>query len=157
MTFPDQEDVTMPVKQEDKSLGKTLVKVLVKAKDGGRVTSGVFECANQLATAPDHVMLCLLPGSTPHDIVSSIQRKLIEAYCLENDILVVKVNNCEKLCSLLENDAVQQKSINDNPVTTPSVDCSCVLVGWPPKENNNKHEHHLLEKLWNNQTIVLPV
>lgn len=63
----------------------------MRAKEEDRITSGVFECASYLESYPDQVMLCLLPEATPDDIAASIQHKLIEAYCLENDIQVAKV------------------------------------------------------------------
>lgn len=74
-----------------KTLGGTLAKVLVRAKNDDRITSGIFECASYLETYPDMVMVCLLPEATPDDVAMSMPHKLIEAYCLENDITVVKV------------------------------------------------------------------
>lgn len=146
----------MKDKKVERTVGETLAKVLVRAKNDDRITSGVFECIGYLEGDPDHVMLCLLPEATPDDIATSIQHKLIEAYCLENDIQVVKINNCEKFIELLSNKAPEQKTVNDNPVMSPSVDCSCVLVGWPPKERSNKHENRLMEQLWPNEIIDLP-
>ena len=63
----------------------------MRAREDNRITSGVFDCANKLEQEPESVMLCLLPGGTSDDISVSIQHKLIEAYCWENDINVIKV------------------------------------------------------------------
>lgn len=141
----------------EKPLSEVLARVLTRAMQEDRITCGVFECASYLQATPELVMLCLLPEATPNDIQMSIHHKLIEAYCLENDIHVVKIINCEKFAEILGNQSAQQKSANDNPITSPSPDCSCVLIGWPPKEKVNKHENHLMEKIWHNQIIDLPV
>ncbi|KAH3848818.1 growth arrest and DNA damage-inducible protein GADD45 alpha-like [Dreissena polymorpha] len=105
---------------------------------------------------PDHVMLCLLPETAPSDISHKIQQKLIEAYCLENHVLVVKVKNPEKLAFLL-NKPVATKTEKDNPVTSPSVDSSCLLIEWPPKVQNSKQELRLMELIWSNQVVELPI
>ncbi|XP_060598983.1 growth arrest and DNA damage-inducible protein GADD45 alpha-like [Ruditapes philippinarum] len=158
MTLPDKEEVNnMKNKKVEKTLGDTLSKVMRRAKADDRITSGVFECASYLESFPELVMLCLMPETAPDDIAASIQHKLIEAYCLENDIQVAKISNCEKFISLLGDESPQQKSANDKPVMSPSMDCSCVLIGWPPKEKSNKHENRLMEQIWPNQIIDLPV
>ena len=63
----------------------------MRAREDNRITSGVFDCANKLEQEPESVMLCLLPGGTSDDISVAIQHTLIEAYCWENDINVIKV------------------------------------------------------------------
>ena len=40
---------------------------------------------------PDNICLCLLPEETETEDVTSLTHKLIEAFCWENDIEVVKV------------------------------------------------------------------
>jgi len=64
--------------------------------------------------------------------------------------------NCEKLNHLLNSSSGQQ-SENKQPVTAPSLDTSCVLVEWPPKTHKNKHEDRLLDLIWPNQVVVLPI
>ncbi|KAL4236767.1 Growth arrest and DNA damage-inducible protein GADD45 alpha [Mactra antiquata] len=163
MTLPDQHDInTMPEKKVEKKeksmpVETRLQKVLLRAKHGERIVSGVYECASYLEASADNVMLCLLPGTSPNDFAMNFQHKLIEAFCLENDILVLKINNVEKLYTLLEEKSPSQKTANDNPVTTPSMDCSCLLVNWPPKMDKNKHENKLIEETWHNQLIEFPV
>jgi len=83
--------------RKEKKLAKTLMKVLERARDAGRVRSGVFECATHLEEDPYRIMVCLLPVTAPTEVAMSIQHKLIEAYCLENDIQVVKVGSA--LCN----------------------------------------------------------
>ncbi|WAR24728.1 GA45A-like protein [Mya arenaria] len=154
MTLPDHEEISMPEKKIEKSSGQCLCKVLVRARDDGRLVCGVFDSASRLTTRPEEVMVCVLPETAPADITTSMQHKLIEAYCLENDIQVIKIKNSEKMGILLNKDA-QLKSEMDNPVTTPTLDTSCVLVEWPPKPHINKHEHRLLDFIWSKQVTQL--
>lgn len=76
----------------EKGAGKSLKKVLLRAKDEGRLVCGVFECASHLEKSPELAMLCILPELTSSHITMSIQHKLIEAYCLENSIQLIKVS-----------------------------------------------------------------
>jgi len=41
--------------------------------------------------SPDSVMMCILPEDASNDVALHIHFTLIEAFCLENDIRVVKV------------------------------------------------------------------
>ena len=72
-------------------LTDTLQEVILRAREDNRIASGVFDCASKLEQEPEMIMLCLLPGDSSGDITVSIQHKLIEAYCWENDIIVIKV------------------------------------------------------------------
>jgi len=44
-----------------------------------------------LCRSPDSVMLCVLPEDTSGDVALHIHFTLIEAFCWENDIRIVKV------------------------------------------------------------------
>jgi len=47
--------------------------------------------------SPDSVMMCVLPEDASDDVALHIHFTLIEAFCLENDIRVVKVQFCPEL------------------------------------------------------------
>lgn len=78
--------------RKEVKLKDTVQEVLLRAREDNRITSGVVDCANKLEHEPEMIMLCLLPNGTSDDISVSIQHKLIEAYCWENDIHVIEVN-----------------------------------------------------------------
>ena len=77
--------------RKEVKLTDTLQEVILRAREDNRIASGVFDCASKLEQEPEMIMLCLLPGDSSGDITVSIQHKLIEAYCWENDIIVIKV------------------------------------------------------------------
>lgn len=158
MTLPDTEECKMPENnKKEANLTDILEKVLMRAREDNRITSGVFDCANKLEQEPESVMLCLLPGGTSDDISVSIQHKLIEAYCWENDINVIKVDCTDKFNELVNGKATDQKTVKKSPVTSPSYDCTCVLVEFPLKGKVNTHETRLLDQQWPHQVIQLPI
>ena len=50
-----------------------------------------FKSCLAIYRCPEQVMLCVLPLVDPSDLGMNIQHKLIEAYCWENSVNVVKV------------------------------------------------------------------
>lgn len=134
------------------NMGQVLVDVIKQALAQGRITLGVFECAEVLETCPEQVMLCILPKVSDGDTLVNIQHKLIEAHCWENDVNLVKVDSAEKLVSLL---------------TTPgstnidrSLDYSCILIGFPVEDmSDNDYEMTKYSYLFQDQApdvIALP-
>lgn len=86
------------------------------------------------SSSPDVVSLCLLPEEQCKNISAHIQQKLIEAYCWENQIQVVNVDE-----STLANLAKQNKA-RDSKETA---DLYCMLVmnhAFDPGLVNDKDE-----------------
>ncbi|KAK3604493.1 hypothetical protein CHS0354_001173 [Potamilus streckersoni] len=163
MTFPDVVEETVQKTDLDTMSVKTarfLKEALLKAMSEGRLTSGVFECAKVFRMDPDKVRLCILPVTSSTDVAIHIQHKLIEAYCWENEIQLLKVDSAEKLSVILNSgdNKKHQKSKKAMPVTTASVDCSCVLVTFPPKGARHKDDesYAFMEHIWSHQVIELP-
>ena len=68
---------------------------------------------------PESVIRCILPYTVEADISMKIQHKLIEAYCWENEIEVVKVSSTEEITAALQNTTVDVGN---------EVDLDCLLV-----------------------------
>lgn len=79
----------------DEGLDTCYEQMLYQAVKEDRLTRGVFECAQVLETNPELVTVCVLPVDKSSDISVHIQHKLIEAYCWENDIEVIKLTSTE--------------------------------------------------------------
>ncbi|KAL3869249.1 hypothetical protein ACJMK2_041956 [Sinanodonta woodiana] len=163
MTLPDILEDTVPQTDLDTTNVKTaefLQEILLKAMSEGRLTSGIFECANVFRMSPDKVRLCVLPVSASTDVSVHIQHKLIEAYCWENEIPLLKVGSAEKLSAILHlgEKKIHQKSKKATPVTRASVDCSCVLVTNPTKHKTGEVDvnYSLFEDIWPQRVIELP-
>ncbi|KAK3606120.1 hypothetical protein CHS0354_010743 [Potamilus streckersoni] len=129
ISFPDFEENTA----EDGArtlLGSDvtmLMEMLTQATDEKQLTVGVYECVNILENAPDCVKLCLLPVTTTSNISVHIQHKLIEAYCWENEISIIKVTNAEKLAQYLR----FKRKLNINATLT------CMIVTDTNQSNGN--------------------
>ncbi|XP_067677405.1 growth arrest and DNA damage-inducible protein GADD45 alpha-like [Haliotis asinina] len=107
-----------------------LTPVLKEAILTHRVTSGVMECAQLLSCNPDNVMLCVLPEANgQHDVTLDIQHTLIEAFCWENDIQLIKVENTDKLFSTLwvSRNGTHSATGEEEDV----FDMSCILIQYP--------------------------
>ncbi|KAL3869251.1 hypothetical protein ACJMK2_041957 [Sinanodonta woodiana] len=93
ISFPDFED-NSTTEETRTLLGNDvtmLMELLIHATDEKQLTMGVYECVNILKNAPDCVKMCLLPVTNTSNISVHIQHKLIEAYCWENEISIIKV------------------------------------------------------------------
>lgn len=127
MTFTENSEFAMQNEKRNTNTGRMLKDVLVQAQAEGRTTFGIYECAQLLNTAPDDVTLCILPVGDNGDVTVHIHHTLMEAYCLENDIKLLKVDSLEKLEGVFP--------VNENS-NTDAVDCSCILVKAPEKTDH---------------------
>ncbi|OWF48865.1 Growth arrest and DNA damage-inducible protein GADD45 beta [Mizuhopecten yessoensis] len=131
MTLPDEypEDSGALSKQVLHEVSRSLEKLLQDAQLEHRLTTGVYNCAEILQRCPDQVMLCILPDSGPgHDVTIDIEHTLIEAYCWENDVRVLKVGNAHVLNKVFNNDVSLREMKKVSRQQSQGVDFSCLLV-----------------------------
>ncbi|XP_061116325.1 growth arrest and DNA-damage-inducible, gamma a [Conger conger] len=83
--------------------GSALEELLVSAKKQDCLTVGVYESAKVMNVDPDSVAFCVLATDEEYecDIALQIHFTLIQAFCFENDINVVRVNDIERLADIL--------------------------------------------------------
>ncbi|XP_070562944.1 growth arrest and DNA damage-inducible protein GADD45 alpha-like isoform X2 [Ptychodera flava] len=93
--------------------GEALREVLAKAKDEGRLTHGIYECATLLGKDPDSVLLCFLADNSLGDVALHMHFTLIEAFCWENEIRLMKVEGHQELVKILSD-------VNDNTPAVPN-------------------------------------
>lgn len=72
-------------------IAKSLRDTILAAKSQGRVKYGVLQAAKAMET-PENVMLCILTVDDIEDLTAHMYRTLIEAFCCENEIRVIKVS-----------------------------------------------------------------
>lgn len=85
-----------------------------------RLVLGAMPSAEFLGEEADSVALCLLLENKSDDVLISIQHKLVEAYCWENDIPLLKVDSEDKVRKIL--------SSHTDPNNNEPDDLSCILV-----------------------------
>ncbi|KAG9354034.1 hypothetical protein JZ751_012158 [Albula glossodonta] len=84
------------------SAGKVLSEALRSAHVDDRLVIGVYESAKIMNDDPDSVAFCVLAtdGEFECDIALQIHFTLIQAFCFDNDISIVRVNNMQRLANL---------------------------------------------------------
>ncbi|XP_053326016.1 growth arrest and DNA damage-inducible protein GADD45 alpha [Spea bombifrons] len=84
-------------------VGNALEEVLRKSKTQRTITIGVYEAAKLLNVDPDNVVLCLLAADEKddQDVALQIHFTLIQAFCCENDINILRVGNVSRLADIL--------------------------------------------------------
>ncbi|XP_014846456.1 PREDICTED: growth arrest and DNA damage-inducible protein GADD45 alpha-like [Poecilia mexicana] len=83
------------------SVAQALEEVLSSALPQGCITVGVYEAAKSLNVDPDNVVLCLLATDDEEDVALQIHFTLIQAFCCENDINILRVGNMRRLAEIL--------------------------------------------------------
>ncbi|XP_064605536.1 growth arrest and DNA damage-inducible protein GADD45 alpha-like [Liolophura sinensis] len=148
MTLPDLIQAGIESQKDTKmSIGAAVKETLSQARGDGRVVHGLFECAKLLESGDENILLCLLPVETnSEDVTVHIKHTLIEAFCWENEIRLLKVDCSKKLGALLV-DTSELKNDNDLAAGRTSLDFSCVLI----KENEELSESEkCLTEYYNN-------
>ncbi|XP_048093188.1 growth arrest and DNA damage-inducible protein GADD45 gamma-like [Alosa pseudoharengus] len=106
-------------------IGTALEELLVSAKNQDCLTVGVHESAKVMNVYPDNVACCVLVIDEEYecDIARQIHFTLIQAFCFENDINIVRVNDIERLASIVGIDESEEsKDVHCILITSPNVD-----------------------------------
>ncbi|KAG7523599.1 hypothetical protein JOB18_000848 [Solea senegalensis] len=128
MTF---EELHGDYSQEERmdSVATALEEVLASALPLGCITVGVYEAAKSLNVDPDNVVLCILATDDEDvkDVALQIHFTLIQAFCCENDINILRVNNTRRLAEILGGGG----GGGGKPSGGEPMDLHCVLVTSP--------------------------
>lgn len=127
--------------RDQAAVSASLKHLLLKSQKEGRLTCGIYNCGTLLSKNPDNVMLCILREDSSNDVALNIHFTLIEAFCWENDIPVIKVDSAENLSKLLN---ANEKDALDIQTKWSEIDCSCLLVEYPYGECTSAEENVLL-------------
>ncbi|XP_071800298.1 growth arrest and DNA damage-inducible protein GADD45 beta-like [Asterias amurensis] len=125
--------------------GMALERVLISAKLEGRITYGVYQSVRKLGIIdPQRVMVCLhADDNADEDVALHIHFTLMEAFCRENSIRLIKVDCHESLARLLR-DTPPTQAVDNNP-TPPAhtrvntEDFVCLLVDFPKELDDDDY------------------
>lgn len=95
----DDEDIEVHI-------GQKVKEILCEAQKESRLICGWKDTIKYLNETenPEHsLFLILIPSSSTDDKLSHMQEVMTRAYCLENDIYVIQIDNMEKFNSILGN------------------------------------------------------
>ncbi|KAM6900871.1 growth arrest and DNA damage-inducible protein GADD45 gamma-like [Lycodopsis pacificus] len=102
--------------------GKALEEVLVTAQDNCALTVGVYECAKVMNLDPDSVSFCVLAMDEDFqcDIALQIHFTLIQSFCFDNDISIVRVSDMQRLAEIVGDKAEQLEDTHCVLITNPA-------------------------------------
>ncbi|KAM8960525.1 growth arrest and DNA damage-inducible protein GADD45 beta [Pelodytes ibericus] len=105
-------------------LTTALEEVLVVAQRKGSLTVGVYESAKLMNVDPDGVVLCILAADPEDedDIALNIHFTLIQAFCCDNEINIVRLSGLPRLSEIIGGQT--------EPSSEPR-DLHCILVSNP--------------------------
>ncbi|KAM9330585.1 growth arrest and DNA damage-inducible protein GADD45 beta [Gastrophryne carolinensis] len=120
-------------------VASSLEQVLISAHRRDSLTVGIYESAKLMDKDPDSVVLCLLAADPEHndDVALNIHFTLIQAFCCDNDINILRVSGLKRLSEIIM------------PITEPSLDSldlHCILVSNP---HNNPWNCPKLDEIFN--------
>ncbi|XP_068616792.1 growth arrest and DNA-damage-inducible, gamma a [Brachionichthys hirsutus] len=116
-------DNTMEHTDRVQSAGAALEELLLAANKLDYLTVGVYESAKVMNVDPDSVAFCVLATDEEYecDIALQIHFTLIQAFCFDYDINVVRVNDIDRLADLVgADDTGEPKDAHCILVTSPS-------------------------------------
>lgn len=126
------------------SAGLALEELLVAAQKQDCLTVGIYESAKLLIADPDSVVLCVLATDDEDDIALQIHFTLLQAFCFDNGITILRVSGVRRLKQLLRADNKNLEEHGDFHcmlVTNPQVDhCRLQEVGTYCQESRSMNQ-----------------
>lgn len=83
------------------NIGHKIRAALWHAQTEKRLIVGLPEAVKSLSKTPDEYLFCILAPVDANDTSTHIQEVLLEAYCYENDIYILKVDAADKVSRIL--------------------------------------------------------
>ncbi|XP_001360201.1 growth arrest and DNA damage-inducible protein GADD45 alpha [Drosophila pseudoobscura] len=127
-------ELDMDLPMECAPIGRTVKSALLRAQDESRVIVGLSAAINVLSKSPDGSLFCLMAVPKDGDSATHMHEVLLEAFCYENDIYVIKVDDATKLSRILGQETVES--------------CCLVQKTWTAdqdEERLNKAENQLVD------------
>ncbi|XP_077593397.1 growth arrest and DNA damage-inducible protein GADD45 gamma-like [Stigmatopora nigra] len=104
------------------SIGKSLKEALLGAQSENRLTVGVYESAKIMTEDPDSVSFCVLAVDEDFegDIALQIHFTLIQSFCFDNDISIVRVSDKQRLAEIVTDGSKQLEDVHCVLITSPT-------------------------------------
>lgn len=115
-------------------IGRTVKSALLRAQSESRVIVGLSAAINVLSKSPEGSLFCLMAVPKDGDSATHMHEVLLEAFCYENDIYVIKVDDATKLSRILGQESIES--------------CCLVQKTWPGEMNEehlSKAENQLVD------------
>lgn len=88
-------------------IGYIVANALEQAQAEDRLVVGLSQAVKTLSNEPEDTMFCVLAQPRPGDSATHMQLILLQAYCYENGIYTIKVDDPEKLSRLVDSNKLE--------------------------------------------------
>lgn len=97
-------------------------RVLKEAQKENRLIIGLLAAVQTLSRSPEDALFCFLAQPDVGDSATHMHEVLLEAYCFEHDIYIIKVDSSEKLSRIMGSSQIEpcvliQKTVGGDLVT----------------------------------------
>lgn len=85
------------------NIGQTIEEILAMAQKEGRLISGLNNASRYLKETenPEQSLFFFIAPSSNKDSVTHMQEVVLQSFCFENDIYIIKLDNAAKLTNIL--------------------------------------------------------
>lgn len=111
------------------TLGEAVKRILIEANEESRLICGLSKVSEYLNSTEylDHSLFFFIAPSSKSDCLTHMQEVLLQSFCFENDIYIVKLDSSEKLnkilgsdrcdtCALVQRSAISELKSLDDPI-----------------------------------------
>ncbi|CAL8284351.1 unnamed protein product [Lota lota] len=98
---PEQTAGFKVMEKRVQSVCSALEELLVAAQKEDCLTMGIYESAKLLNADPDSVVLCVLASDDQEDVGLQIHYTLLQSFCCDSDITILRVAGVQRLRLLL--------------------------------------------------------
>lgn len=126
-------------------IGRTVKTALLKAQAESRVIIGLSSAISVLSKAPEGSLFCLMAVPQAGDSATHMHEVLLEAFCYENDIYVIKVDCPLKLSRILGKQTIESCCLIQKTWTGTQQQTAESGSDSEEDEQLNKHETMLVD------------
>lgn len=142
------------------SFGNIVRSVLVAANETNRTVLGFSDAIKLLSKKPEDAQFCFLAEPKHGDSATHMHEVLLQAFCYEHGIYIIKVDSSRKLATVLGTTKSDESCVLvRKPMSINKLECN-VDVSVPSSEiGNNDDEDELInfcEKCWHKCVVQLP-
>lgn len=122
-------------------MSTALEELLVAAQKQEFLTMGIYESAKLMNADPDSVVLCVLAADEDdeNDVALQIHFTLLQAFCCDSGITILRVTGVQRLEQLLGQNAVTMETESGTQAVDHR-DLHCILVTNPQVEHSRLQE-----------------
>lgn len=140
------------------SFGDTVRSVLIAANERNRTVLGFSEAIELLSKTPEEAQFCFLAEPQHGDSATHMHEVLLQAFCYEHGIYIIKVDSSRKLATVLGTTKSDESCVLiRKPMPTHPMECNAIAANSPSEITNDEDILiNFCEKCWHKCVVNLP-